>query len=100
MKQTRVEIEAGAMVRSRATFCHQCNRHTEYLFAATRLITLLTGWRKGGYPYTPRIPIYHQFLKIVLVCQRCRPPSNLEKKEILEEGKYKGQSLELRSRTP
>lgn len=32
-----------------------------------------------------------------MVCQRCRPPSNLEKKEILEEGKYKGQSLELRS---
>ena len=79
--------------------CYECDRETEYLFPATRMVTLLTGWRRGAYPYKPRIPVYHQFMKIGLVCQRCRPPSNLEIQEILEEGKYKGQNLELRSIT-
>ena len=76
--------------------CAECERLTEFLFPATRMVTIICGYRKGAYPYKPRIPVYRQFIKLVLVCQRCRPPSNLEILEMIEEGKYKGRMIETK----
>jgi hypothetical protein len=71
-------------------FCESCGRKTEYLFDGF-VVQKATRYN----PKTKK-PIglvdVHRDAK---VCQRCRPPSNLEIQEILEEGKYKGHTLEL-----
>jgi hypothetical protein len=61
--------------------CAECHRKTEYLFPVTRMITEITGYRRGAYPYKPRVPVIHARPVIVRVCQRCRPLSNLEIRE-------------------
>lgn len=79
--------------------CEQCGRQTDYLFRGT-LTTKATSYgidpnSKARKPRVIALGLVDVH-RPAEVCQRCRPPSNLEKKEILEEGKYKGQSLELR----
>ena len=63
--------------------CGQCGRPTEYLFPGP--VTKPCNVHPNGHT------------REGLVCMRCRPPSNLEIQEMLEEGKYKGQVIEART---
>jgi hypothetical protein len=63
--------------------CEQCGRETEYLFPAP--VTKPCHAHPGGHT------------RDGLVCHACRPPSNLEIQEMLEQGKYKGQVIETRT---
>lgn len=61
--------------------CSRCGRDTDFLFSVDRRVTVIVKWLKNGYPYKPRYPVFHQFVKVDLVCQRCRPMSNWETEE-------------------
>lgn len=73
--------------------CEQCYRKTDYLFQGT-VVSKATRYSRGPKPKPLGIV---DVMRDGQVCQRCRPPSNLEIQELLEEGTYKGQTLEVRS---
>lgn len=78
--------------KAKRTSCDQCGLETDYLFAGPviREIEFYRAGRSNG---------IRRVTRQGLVCQRCRPPSNLEKIEVLEAGYYKGHHLELREGT-
>src|SRR4051812_15889089 len=79
-----------------AGLCEQCGRQTDYLFAGYVVAKATRYKRHAGTILDARLV---DVRRDAMVCQRCRPPSNLEKKEILA-GDYKGKTLELRTNEP
>jgi hypothetical protein len=73
--------------------CEQCGRETEYLFPG-QVVNKATRYSRGPRPKPiGLVDVYRD----AMVCQRCRPPSNLEILEMLAEGTYKGQTIETRT---
>lgn len=73
--------------------CEQCERKTDYVFKGT-IVSKATRYSRGPKPKPLGLIDVH---REAMVCQRCRPPSNLEIQELLEGGTYKGRTLEVRS---
>lgn len=78
--------------------CEQCGRETEFLFDGV-LTEKRTRYEfpNGDRSKKPKAVGFIDVHRDAKVCQRCRPPSNLEIQELLDEGRYKGHTLELRS---
>lgn len=70
-----------------SSFCEACGRKTEYLFDGM-IYTKATRY----HPITKKRIGLIDVERSAKVCQRCRPPSNLEIAEMLKEGKRNARS--------
>jgi hypothetical protein len=75
----------------RGPMCEQCGRETEYLFDGF-VVNKATRYDPRTKKAIGTVDVHRD----AKVCQRCRPPSNLEIVEILEEGRYKDTTIETR----
>lgn len=73
-------------------WCENCDRETEFLFDGEVEVTRNVLCRDYGNDARRKVPKPFQVKVSGKVCQRCRPPSNLEIQEILSDAKRKGRS--------